>query len=67
MKIKGLYATHNLEDLQSAILKNVLLDPNRIVAPMCVLEPYNKIKFQDNLYQTDKMLTITTKTDQCEA
>jgi hypothetical protein len=67
MKIKGLYATHNLEDLQSAILKNVLLDPNRIVAPMCVLEPYNKIRFQDNLYQTDKMLTITTKTDQCEA
>jgi hypothetical protein len=39
MKIKK-DATHNLEDLQSAILKNVLLDPKRIVAPICVLEPY---------------------------
>ena len=36
---EGTIYTHNLADLQSATLKNVLLDPRRIVPPICVLEP----------------------------
>jgi hypothetical protein len=35
--------TYSFEVMQSGVWKSVLLDPNLIVLPICVLEPYGQI------------------------
>jgi hypothetical protein len=41
-KIRWINDTHNFADLHSLVWKYVLLDPRRMVPPICVFEPYIK-------------------------
>lgn len=42
IELKG-PCTYSFEVMQSGVWKSVLLDPNLIVLPICVLEPYGQI------------------------
>ncbi len=42
-EFKGPY-TYSFEVMQSGVWKSVLLDPNLMVLPICVLEPYGRYK-----------------------